>query len=160
MHTDEGLTPEVLHDLLMRSATAKAQKIILALDREDRDFWLDELGELVWRFADQVFSLEWDSGGPGAGAGTETVYRLADKYLTSSFDFGWGGPHVSLDDAYGTIVVTGATREIWCSEWTEEEIIARMELSDPPPAITINGTRWPFEALEHRHETLTGRKAG
>lgn len=70
-----------------------------------------------------------NSGGPGAGAGTERLYRVGDVYVTLSPDFGLGEPCATLDEALGGIFVSGATREIWCSELTEEEIIARMQRS-------------------------------
>ena len=120
-------------------------------DAIDLQFELDMLGEVAMKVGDSVFSLEWDSGGPGAGAGTETVYRLAGKYLYLSASFGWQGPYETLDDAYGTVVVNAATRSVWCSEWSEEEIISRIDFYDAaPPVLYINGVAWPFETLEHR----------
>lgn len=80
------------------------------------------------------------------------VHRLGRWFLTSDVDFGWDGPFATLDDAVGSIFGTGATKEIWGEEWIAEEIIARMELSDPPPVITSNGTEWLVERLEHVHQ--------
>lgn len=115
-------------------------------DQVDRD----TITELLSRLGLEVFRLEWDSGGPGAGAGTELVYEFQGKYFTASADFGWNGPYETLDEALaGKIFVSAATREVWCSEWSEEEIIARMELYDPLPRITINGSEWALERIDH-----------
>lgn len=149
MHDDpNALTADTLRDLVVAALQTPD-------DGVDDQFWLEQLQEMVPRVVGElVFSLYWDSGGPGAGAGTERVYRLAGKYLLSSASFGWSGPYDSLDEAFGTIVVTGATKEIWSSEWSEDELIARMELYSPGPLLEINGTRWPLETLEHRHAQL------
>jgi hypothetical protein len=116
----------------------------------DLEWQLEILGEVIRTLASQAFSLDWDSGGPGAGAGTEVVYRLAGKYLYLSSTYGWTGPFDTLDEAYGDIFVSAATQSIWCSEWSEEEVIARMTLNGGPPVLHINGNPWPFETLEHR----------
>lgn len=118
-------------------------------DALDLQFELEMLGEAALRLGTEVFSLDWDSGGPGAGAGSETVYRVGPAYLYLSSTFGWQGPYESLDDAYGCIAVTGATQSIWCSEWDEDEIVARIELYGEPSVIHVNGNPWPFETLEH-----------
>lgn len=49
-----------------------------------------------------------------------------------------------------------ATRDIWYSEWDDEEINARLDLTGAPPVLRINGTG-PYETLEHRWERLRGR---
>lgn len=121
----------------------------------DLQFELEMLGEVAMQIGESVFSLEWDSGGPGAGAGTETVYSLAGKYLYLSASFGWQGPYHTLDDAYGSVFVSAATQSIWCSEWTEEELISRMSFHDAPSVLYINGVAWPFETLEHRWQRLS-----
>ena len=143
--TSDGLTPDVIRELLLD-----------AVRHHEWEITHDDLYDLAPRFGEEVFMLYWDSGGPGAGAGVERVYRLGGKYLKASDSFGWDGPYDTLDQAHGTIFVTGATREITCSEWGEDEIIARMELHDPRSSLMINGTEWPLETLEHRHARLRG----
>jgi hypothetical protein len=120
----------------------------------DYDDWVYYVVE---RFADLVFTLDWDSGGPGAGAGTESVYTLGEKYITGSADFGWNGPYDSLDEVYEVIPINGATRDIWCGEWSEEEILDRFELDDPFQGVTLNGTWYSFERLEFEVEKRRGR---
>ena len=148
MTDDRRPTPEQLHDLLVEASG-------LEYDVS----WMDDLLEQVHATGQVVFSLYWDSGGPG-GAGYETVYELAGKYLYSSDSFGWTGPFDSLEDAYGSIFVSGATREISSTEWDEDEIIARIDLHGEPDGLTINGTVWPLEHLEHRNRVLRDRKGG
>ncbi len=132
--------------------------IIHALEaaRDTGDELFDEAcEEFFLQLADKVFSLDWDSRGPGAGAGQESVYRLGATYFTSSEGCGWDGPYCSLDEALGGSIAIGAsTQEIRCSEWSEDEIISRVWLHDPPPVVTINGSEWPLETLEHRVEML------
>lgn len=131
--------------------------ITTAITSGDDDIDRETITEVLSGLGHEAFRLEWDSGGPGAGAGTELVYEFQEKYFTASADFGWNGPYESLDEALGgRIIVTGATREISCWEWTDEELIARMELHDPQPVIRINGTDWPLERLEHEVQTRKG----
>lgn len=141
--TNEGLTPDVIRALVVDAVRAV-----------EWDLTSDDLYDWVPRYGEEVFSLYWDSGGPGAGAGIESVYRFADRYLACSDTFGWSGPYDTLEDAYGSIFVSSATKEISSSEWSDDEIIARMDLQGPGPELVINGTRWPLETLEHRHAQL------
>lgn len=124
------------------------------LDTGDEQIDEDNLLDLVLRVGDPVYGLDWDSGGPGAGAGTESVYRVGDVYVAVSSTFGLGDPCATLDEAVGAIFVSGATRTISCAEWSEEEIIARMYMVDGPPVLEINGTDWPFEHLELAYQRL------
>jgi hypothetical protein len=153
------LTPEVLRDLLLDIARGEDRTRILAMETDDEQYWFDELTELVWRLGEQVLSLDWDSGSPGAGAGTERVYQVGEKFLTASLDFGWGGPYDTLEQAFCPIWVSEATTAIWCSEWTAEEIIARMEMVGAPPVLSLNEEDWPFEVLEHTYQKLAGQRS-
>lgn len=146
MTDDTRLTPDELHDLLVEASGLEYDVSCM-----------DELLDQVHATGRLVFSLYWDSGGPGAGAGYENVYELAGKYLYSSDSFGWTGPFDSLDDAYGSIFVSAATREISSTVWDEEEIIARIDLHGEPDGLRINGTVWLFEDLEHRNRVLRDR---
>jgi hypothetical protein len=120
----------------------------------DYDDWVFDVME---RFADPIFNLYWNSDTPTAGAGSEHVYILSGKYITSSTEFGWGGPYDSLDEIYQIIPINGATREIWCAEWSEEEMLDRLELDDPFQGVTLNGTFYSFERLEFEGERRRGR---
>jgi hypothetical protein len=142
---------EIRFRALVRATCAVADSDV------DYDDWVYYVVE---RFADLVFTLDWDSGAPGAGAGTERVYTLGGKYITGSDDFGWGGPYDSLDEVYEIIPINGATREIWCAEWLEEEMLDRLELDDPFQGVTLNGTWYSFERLEFEVERRKGGAGG
>lgn len=107
--------------------------------------------------ADVVFSMTWDSGAPGAGAHADEVFRIEGKYWAE----GWlesGGPFDTLAEAVAAltgddgIYVSDCTEAIWSSEWTEDEIIARISTLEEPDAVAINGARWPLERLEFERE--------
>lgn len=139
---EDQLTPEILRELLT--------------DAEKRDRYGITLGEacdLVPLLGEEVFTLFWDTGAP-AGTGVDRVYRLAGQYLKSTAILRWRGLFGSLDEACGPIRVTSSTKEIWSSEWDDDETIVRLELHSPGPFLQVNGTRWPLETLEHRHEQL------
>lgn len=139
--------------MISRRLEERYRELIIQALADDPDaVHPDILPDLLRRFAESVFSLYWDSGGPGGGAGTEEVYKLGRHYLTASADFGWDGPYDRLDDVLASIFVTGATREIYCSEWSEEEILDRIELHGEPESVVIQGTVYPFERLEHEVE--------
>lgn len=149
-----SVNEELVRELRRLLAEEVAREPEASDDPFDAQYELEVLGEVAQQVGRSVFSLEWDSGGPGGGAGIETVYRISGKYLYLSNTYGWTGPFDTLDDAYGHIFVTDATQSIDCSEWSDEEIIGRMQLTGGPPVLYINGTAWPFETLEHVHERM------
>ncbi|OGP61000.1 MAG: hypothetical protein A2162_07345 [Deltaproteobacteria bacterium RBG_13_52_11b] len=100
----------------------------------------------IIRYGKVVYNVFWDSGGPGAGADYECVYRWRDKYAVClSFDEPQG--------PFGTIraaicgadlnFVTPATVEIQSMELVSKEIakLLRCQL-DPPFFLRINGEPW------------------
>ena len=113
----------------------------------------DHLDEVIEN-GELVFFHSWDSGGPGAGAGSERIYRLKSEYVFASEDFGNSGPFKSLEDALSVIdlfFVNSATTEIESSEMTERELLDRIhiEFEDPDYEISflLNGRpyRYDFE---------------
>ena len=104
------------------------------------------LSELIIEEGEIVYALQWDSGGPGAGAGYEVVYKFRDYYWTHSDYEGLSGPYDSLaealSDAFTTM--TSATERIRCSELSSEEIVERLEPYDLEctKRIVINGEDW------------------
>jgi hypothetical protein len=84
-----------------------------------------EAGEIAYK-------LYWDSGGPGAGADFEIIYKYLGKYFRAASDEPMDGPHDSLnevlDDRY--LTVTDASEAIWCTEISAEEIVKRIELCE------------------------------
>ena len=63
----------------------------------------------------EVFRQDWDSEGPGAGAGRVSVYRYKNAYYVSH-DAGVEGPYSSKSEAVarnGVADVNAATVSIW-----------------------------------------------
>ena len=145
------------HDLCRTILTRALEAGELVVD----DALLDQV--VFWELA-SVFSLHWDSGAPGAGAGVEQVARLGDLYLSRPEDWE-GGLFETLEEAVhgltgeGGICVSTATVAIDCTEWDEKEIIRRMiVIGEAPDRLRINGQVWPYETLEHVHHRLRGRR--
>jgi len=104
------------------------------------------LSELILEEGEIVYSLQWDSGGPAAGAGYEVVYKFRDSYWTHSDYEGLSGPYDSLAEALSDTftTVTSATERIRCSELSSDEIVERLEPYDLEctKRIVINGEDW------------------
>jgi hypothetical protein len=104
------------------------------------------LSELIIEEGEIVYSLQWDSGGPAAGAGYEVVYKFKDYYWAYSDYEELSGPYSCLDDAlsYTFRTVTDVTERIRCSELSSEEIAERLEPYDLEctKRIVINGEDW------------------
>jgi hypothetical protein len=83
-------------------------------EEASEDFMLDYLhdeGELVAQ-------LDWDSGGPGAGAGVSCAYRAFGALFVID-DFGVSEPYDDYEHAvrrHGIYTVNGATTRIWDAE--------------------------------------------
>ena len=79
-----------------------------------------------------AYKLYWDSGGPGAGADSEIIYKYAGEYFRATSDEPMDGSYQSLsealDDRY--LMITDACEAIWCDEISTEEIVKRLELCD------------------------------
>jgi len=96
-----------------------------------------------------VFIRMWDSGGPGAGAGDETVYRYRGKYWAVPSYGAIAGPFDSLSEALRNTevaIVTGATESIDCGALTAEEICKCMPATDlmEPRIVEVNEEEWVF----------------
>ena len=79
------------------------------------DDWVESIEEKIRAEGDIVGRHEWDSGGPGAGAGVEYVYRFRELYFSQD-DTGMFGPYNSFTeaaDAVGLLTVNEATTELW-----------------------------------------------
>lgn len=94
-----------------------------------------------------VYSVSWDSGGPGGGSGCERVYTLNGTYAVALDDGEGSGPYSTLLDAIGATeqlyMVGPATTEIESKELNTEEIISMLKLfegvDEPELKIRING---------------------
>jgi len=75
----------------------------------------DDLIQRILEHGELVAYQDWDSGGPGAGAGRDGVYRYGRKFCVLH-DAGLSGPFTSIVKALkeGEIdVINGATRRVW-----------------------------------------------
>ena len=78
------------------------------------DCWPDEMNERIYKKG-LVGRLEWDSGGPGAGAGSQDVCKFQGLFFAFD-DTGGYGPYESFTEAaavVGLFHVTSATTSIW-----------------------------------------------
>ncbi len=97
----------------------------MLIDDEEDDLWeaIREDGRLVGR-------QEWDSGGPGAGAGTVDLWQYRGAFYSDN-DVEAYGPFQTFDEAAGAVGlfhVTEATTDIWVDPEVCDHDVA--ELSD------------------------------
>jgi hypothetical protein len=118
-------------------------------DPEDDVLTDDDLVDRIIEEGEEVFAHAWDSGGPGAGAGCERVYRWRGKFAFASADYGNAGPFDSLEEVLKQqdclLGVTSVTEYIWCPLMTAEEIAARLTYygyDDEHYPISVNGEPW------------------
>ena len=94
-------------------------------DDEDADPWenIRENGRLVGQ-------QDWDSGGPGAGAGSVCVYFYHDAFYSDD-DVGGYGPYGTFLEAaspVGLFRVNAATMNIWVDpEFSDRDVAALNE---------------------------------
>lgn len=103
------------------------------MDGFDWDSISELITDLIYSEGQQVYSMEWDSGGPGAGAGRESVYAWQERYWISSSTFGIsGGPFDTLEEALqgDLVAVTDATVSIECP-LPDEDLIVRLHILAP-----------------------------
>ena len=104
------------------------------------------LFELIIEEGEVVYVLQWDSGGPCAGGGSEVVYKFKGHYWTHSDYEGFLGPYPCLNEALSSAftTVTEATQSIHCIELSSEEVAERLEPYDLEytKRIVINGENW------------------
>jgi hypothetical protein len=154
VETTDRVPEDASHEQLARLVT----------DAAPTEEWLADIVRGIIRIlGDPVFSLEWDSGAPGAGAGIEQVFKAEGAYFKESMDFGVGGPYDTLEEAIGyadgRVLLNGATRAIHCSEWTHHELICKLDLEShgPPDTIELNGREWELETLRQYQKALMAR---
>jgi uncharacterized protein (TIGR02996 family) len=110
----------------------------------------EEIKEYIIEEGEMVYELEWDSGGPGAGAGVNSVHHWKGKYVSSS-DNGHEGPFNSLDEALeeddGLLCVNSATGCINSSVMSAKEIAKRLVCYEKDGfEVQINGQYWVYRA--------------
>jgi hypothetical protein len=106
-----------------------------------------DLLERIITDGERVFSHLWDSGGLGAGGGSENVYRLGRSYCYASADVGQFGPYRWLEDAlaeHALLLLTEATVGIDCTELSARQLARRCDCSDLKAGATVslNGEAW------------------
>jgi hypothetical protein len=62
------------------------------------DDWIENAMDLIRSEGHLVGCHEWDSGGPGAGAGTVNVYQFRGLFISDD-DVGIYGPYTSFSQA-------------------------------------------------------------
>ena len=98
----------------------------------------------------------WDSGGPGAGAGEEQVYRLGEQYAVASEIEGPLGPFQSLHEAIeqtDVLSITDASESIDCDELSIAQILELLQLHyhGDEPCLDINGHRCVYDSSAGRY---------
>jgi len=93
----------------------------------------------------------WDSGGPGAGAGEEQVYRLGEHYAVASEMEAPLGPFQSLHEAIeqtDVLCITDASKSIDCGELSTGQIIDLLQVHyhEDEPSLDINGHRCVYDS--------------
>ncbi|MEO5740201.1 MAG: hypothetical protein ABIS29_06370 [Vicinamibacterales bacterium] len=77
----------------------------------------DEDFNAILEDGEVVFYQDWDSGGPGAGAGRVSVYRFRGLFYVDH-DAGMEGPYATKEEAVqenGAATIGDATETIWDS---------------------------------------------
>jgi hypothetical protein len=113
----------------------------------DIDSWIEVLSEVIGEQGQIVFRHRWDSGGPGAGAGAEIVYKFRDLYWPCSGDAGVFGPMETLEEALAVgdfLQLTDATTSIDCREVDSTELVEMLTGIDSSGLkwIDLNGETW------------------
>lgn len=113
----------------------------------DQDFCLELFEEIVLEQGKKVFSSNWDSSGPGAGADSEVIYSFRDYYWPMSSTLGLTGPCETLKEALRSDCgfVTQATKRISCTELSADKLAKLLTVTGPSDQsfdVTINGETW------------------
>ena len=112
------------------------------------DECIEILTEIIQEKGEVVYSQYWDSGGPGAGADVDLIYKYRGHFWRHDED-GLSGPFYDFEESLWDdyIAITSATESINCSEWSTEQLIQKakpIEL-ESNTNITINGERWQLD---------------
>ena len=111
------------------------------------DFETDEDSEATEEIIQRgkcVFAHHWDSGGPGAGAGSDRVYHWRGRFAVSS-DSGTAGPFDTLEAALQSqslLHFTEATTGIVSSMLSADEVAPMLQGEWDRRGVEINGEGW------------------
>ena len=85
--------------------------------------WIENAYDLVREEGRVVAQHDWDSGGPGAGAGSVVIYLFRGLFFGDD-DTGCFGPFETFADAakgMGIFIETSATTRIWVAPEFEQK---------------------------------------
>lgn len=88
---------------------------VAGADEELSDDWMETICDRIHDEGRLVGRQDWDSGGPGAGAGTMCVYQYKGVFVGED-DVGSYGPYdrfAEAAEAIGLWTKTSATQRIW-----------------------------------------------
>ena len=117
-------------------------------EEQDIDSRLEEIADLIHTEGDQAYSVYWDSGAPGVGAGVDSIVRFRGLYFSNTEVEGVEGPFPSLDGALSMtfFMVTQAIVRINSDELSAADIASRLiayDIADEEQhRLTINGEPW------------------
>jgi hypothetical protein len=108
-------------------------------------FTLEEaLDEVLARDGELVFEHRWDSGGPGAGADIELVYKWQSVYWAKNSDTGLLGPCRRLSDCFCDndylVGIGDATTGVRCAEMSRSQLrrFLQVVLEESPHDFELN----------------------
>lgn len=143
---------EVLVDHWLADSLAARCSWPEATELEDYVDDPDEISEEGWtQFhvrAECVFTLFWDSGGPGAGAGEERIFRWQGKFYFFSEYWDVPNPFDSFEEALKgseQCRVSTATQWIRSKLMGSDELVKLLEPTGGGIALSINGEDWRFD---------------
>ena len=96
----------------------------------------------VIEYGYESFRISWDSGSPGAGAGTELVIRYGDDYYVFLSDDDDHGPYKDLSSALDDkelSFIREAVTSVESFELDTPELIDLLRASSAGQSIKING---------------------
>ena len=114
--------------------------------------WEDFLWDKIQSEGELVASHDWNSGGPGAGAGCVNIWKFRSVYVVAADDFSYG-PFTSFKDAvYGSsfYFTTEATTEIWVHD---RELKTRTEFPNPS-ALTLRHPNTTVRRVDSQMQVL------
>lgn len=117
------------------------------MDNNDINY---DLVEDIIEHGEMVFARDWDSCGPGAGAGCDYVYCWNGQYALLSEGYGSSGPYSKLEDAlneYDLLMVTPATQSVWCERWTARQLANRLHCEvEDGHELSLNNKGYVYES--------------
>ena len=109
----------------------------------------EDINDLIYEHGEGVYCLFWDSGGPGAGAGAETIFKYRCSYWYMDGHLGTTEQSENLEKLLENPVLTTlteATESVDCSELTTKQLIDLLTVETDyitkNTEILINDEKW------------------